>query len=124
MNIDASSQALGAFSVAQQVTANNIANVNTEGFRSSRVDFETTAEGGVAVADVRRSSDPGPQISTTKLENDAGRTEAVPAYVQGSNTDIAHEMVSMGVNEAAFNANASAVRAWDQMTGNLLDMVV
>lgn len=43
-------QALRAVSVAQRVSANNVANMNTDGFLPSRVDFETGPEGeGVRV---------------------------------------------------------------------------
>lgn len=43
-------QALRAVSVSQQVLANNVANMNTDGFLPSRVDFETGPEGeGVRV---------------------------------------------------------------------------
>jgi flagellar basal body rod protein FlgB len=43
-------QALRAVSVSQQVSANNVANINTNGFLPSRVDFETGPEGqGVRV---------------------------------------------------------------------------
>jgi flagellar basal body rod protein FlgB len=34
-------QALQAISYSQQVAANNVANMNTNGFHSSRVEFET-----------------------------------------------------------------------------------
>lgn len=125
MNIDASMQSLDVFSVAQQVSANNIANVSTEGFRSSRVDLEDTSAGGVRVADIRQSSEPGPLYPSEHLEtNSFGQTEAVPSMATGSNTDIGKEMVDMMVNETAFGANVSAVRTWDQMSGALLDMMV
>jgi flagellar basal-body rod protein FlgC len=118
-------QSLDVFSVAQQVSANNVANVSTEGFQSSRVDLEETAAGGVAVADIRQSSEAGPLLSSERLETNAyGQVESVPTSVMGSNTDIGKEMVDMMVNQAAFGANVSAVRTWDQMTGALLDMVV
>lgn len=125
MNIDASMQSLDVFSIAQQVSANNVANVSTEGFQSSRVDLEETAAGGVAVADIRQSSEAGPLLSSERLETNAyGQVESVPTSVMGSNTDIGKEMVDMMVNQAAFGANVSAVRTWDQMTGALLDMAV
>lgn len=125
MNIDASMQSLDVFSVAQQVSANNIANVSTEGFQSSRVDLEDTSTGGVRVADIRQSTEPGPLFPTETLQTSAsGQLEAVPTTAMGSNTDIAKEMVDMMVNQTAFGANVSAVRTWDQMTGALLDMMV
>ena len=48
-------QALHAVGMAQRVSANNVANVNTEGFLPSRVDFETGPDGeGVRVQRIVR----------------------------------------------------------------------
>ncbi len=125
MSIDTSMQAMGAMSVSMNVTANNVANVDTEGFKSSRVDLEEGADGGVRVSDIRQSSAQGPMVPTEKLERDsAGRTAAVPEYVEGSNTDLVREFTNMTVTQEAFSANAAMTRSWDQMSGNLVDMVV
>ena len=100
--------ALSAMGVAQQVSANNIANVNTDGFKSSSVAFETGPEGqGVRVADIRASSAPGPFVDG----------------VEGSNTDIATEMVGMIRTGHGFSANVTAIRASEEMTGHLLNMI-
>ena len=46
-------QALQAISVSQQVSANNVANMNTSEFRSSRVEYETgPGDQGVRVREV------------------------------------------------------------------------
>lgn len=125
MSIDTSMSAMGAMSVTMNVAANNVANVDTEGFKASRVDLEDTANGGVRVADIRESSEAGPLVSSTRLENDeSGRTQAVPAYVEGSNTDLVREFATMTVTQEAFSANAAMVKTWDQMTGTVVDMVV
>lgn len=125
MSIDTSMQAMGAMGVSMNVAANNVANVDIEGFKAGRVDLEDTAGGGVRVADIRESAVAGPMVSTTKLESDeSGRTQAVPAYVEGSNTDLVHEFATMTVTQEAFSANAAMARTWDQMTGTLVDMVV
>lgn len=48
-------QALHAVGMAQRVSANNVANVNTDGFLPSRVDFETGPDGeGVRVQRIVR----------------------------------------------------------------------
>lgn len=100
--------ALSAMGVAQQVSANNIANVNTDGFKASTVEFESGPEGqGVRVGAIRESSAPGPFVDG----------------VEGSNTDIATEVVGMMQTGHAFSANAATIRASEEMTGHLLNMV-
>ena len=100
--------AMSAMGVAQQVSADNIANVNTDGFKASTVQFESGPEGqGVRVGAIRESSAPGPIVDGA----------------EGSNTDIATEMVGMMRTGRAFSANVATVRASEEMTGHLLNMV-
>ncbi|GAB7022457.1 flagellar basal body protein [Salidesulfovibrio brasiliensis] len=109
MGIESAAQAVSAASVAQQVGANNIANVNTDEFKASSVAFEEGPGGnGVRVSDIRRDDSPGPVING----------------VEGSNTDIGREMVGLMRNEHMVGANAAVVRAHEEMTGHLLNMVV
>jgi len=106
---DTSLSALSALSTVQQVSANNIANVNTEGFRASSVTLESgPGDQGVRVSAIRESSAPAPFIGG----------------VEGSNTDIATEMVDMITTGHAFSANTAVVRASEEMTGHLLNMIV
>ncbi len=125
MSIDVSIQAMQAIDVSQRVAANNIANMNTDGFRASSVRLEDGPEGvGVRVSSIGENSDHGPMIPSTRLEmNDSGQVEALSQFVEGSNTDVGREMVNMLVNQNAYAANAAVVRAWDQTTGVLLDAI-
>jgi flagellar basal-body rod protein FlgC len=105
---DTNLSALSALSTVQQVSANNVANVNTDGFRASSVTLESGPGGqGVRVGSIRESSAPAPFIGG----------------VEGSNTDIATEMVGMMRTGHAFSANTAAVRASEEMTGHLLNMI-
>jgi flagellar basal-body rod protein FlgC len=118
-------QALQAISVSQQVAANNVANVNTNEFRSSRVEYETGPDGrGVRVADIYENPAPGPLVSEGEYveTEEGGRYEE--AWVEGSNTDLATEMVQMIENEHAFAANVAALHTSLDMTGVLIDMMV
>lgn len=105
MRIDSSVNALNAISVSQQVTANNIANVNTEGFSPSRAELETTAEGR------------GPQVAQI--------TEAPPPppLPEQSGVDLGRESVNLIRNQRAYEANAAAIRTADEMSGTVLDIV-
>ncbi len=126
MDFNASLSGLSAFSTAQQVTAHNVANVNTEEFQSSRVSLEELPDqGGVRVQEISKNTDPGPMVQSMRLEQtQAGQTRQVQATVQASNTDVAREMVSMTVNENAFAANAAVVRTQDEMLGHVVDEMV
>ncbi|WP_419787583.1 flagellar basal body rod protein FlgC [Pseudodesulfovibrio sp.] len=100
--------ALSAIGVDQQVAANNMANMNTDGFKASSVEFESGPEGqGVRVADIRQSTTAGPLVNG----------------VEGSNTDVGREMVDMISRADSFSANVAAIRASDEMTGHLLNMI-
>lgn len=114
--LDAAASALDAFSTVQAVSANNVANMNTEGFDPSRVILEDRPDqGGVAVQDIRREDVQGPMVPS-----------AVPGttYAEGSGTDLAQEIVLSMANERAFEAAATVVRTADEMLGTFLDEVV
>ena len=118
-------QALQAISVSQQVAANNVANMNTNGFRSSRVDYETGPDGrGVRVSDIRENTNPGPMVEGGGYVETEEYRRYEEALVEGSNTDLATEMVQMIENEHAFAANVAAMRTSMDMTGVLIDMMV
>jgi len=105
---DTNLSALSAFGTEQQVTANNIANMNTDGFKASSVVLESgPGDQGVRVGAINESTASGPFIDG----------------VEGSNTDVASEMVGMIKTSNAFSANVAAVRVSEQMTGHLLNMI-
>lgn len=109
-------QGMTATAVSQRVTANNIANVNTEGFKASRTDLETGPDGqGVRVSDIRETTTPGPLVSSANPQNQG--------YVEGSNTDLATEAVNMIQNQTSYSAGAALIRTGDEMTGTLLNMI-
>ncbi|WP_207262478.1 flagellar basal body rod C-terminal domain-containing protein [Desulfovibrio sp. Huiquan2017] len=105
---DANISALTALSTVQEVTANNIANVNTDGFKSSSVALESgPGDQGVEVAAINQSTTPGSMVNG----------------VETSNTDIGREMVDMTITSRAFEANTTFIRAAEEMTGHLLNMI-
>lgn len=105
---DTNLSALSALGTVQEVSANNIANVNTDGFKASSVVLESGMnDQGVFVASINQSTNAGPIIGG----------------VEGSNTDLATEMVDMMTTSHAFSANATAIRVSEQMTGHLLNMI-
>jgi flagellar basal body rod protein FlgG len=86
----------------QEAAAANIANVNTPGFERYSVNQAETPPSGVRIANVNRTLNPEPDRS---------------------NTDLAKEMTDMLQNKNELAANVKAIRAQDEMTGALLDII-
>ncbi|CAK7065067.1 MAG: hypothetical protein DELT_01612 [Desulfovibrio sp.] len=116
---DMAASAMNAFSVDMMARANNIANMNTNGFQAQNVTLTTGPLGqGVAVGSIYHDTSPGPLVpGYDPTVNGTG-------YVEGSNTDIAREFVHMISDQHAYAANATVVRTYDDMMGTLVNMMV
>jgi flagellar hook protein FlgE len=102
VSLDASLSGLNAAATQVGVAANNVANLNTNGFRARSVDFASTPDGGVVASNLRvNPADPAPN---------------------GSNVDPAAEMVSLMTGSMFFKANATVVRAQNELLGVVLDL--
>jgi len=106
--------ALSAFSNQAQVIANNVANVNTDGFKKSRAEFKSNPDGGVSVS-ISKVDTPGALM--------AQQTENGLEMKESSNVDLAEEFVQMITNERAFEANVKTLQAEDEKMGHLLDVI-
>ncbi len=85
-----------------QVTAENIANVNTDGYRSRRLDGAT--------GQVTFAQDPPPPSEGA---------ESPPA----SDVDLASELVHMKTYAVGVEANAKVVAVADRLLGELMDIL-
>ena len=89
-------RALDGVSLRQRVTANNMANVMTPGFKASRVEFEQSLASAVA------SGDPS-----------SARSEVLPtgaaAREDGNNVDVESESTSLMQSGLQFQAAAQAL---------------
>ncbi len=122
--ISSNLQALSAFATSQAVTADNVANVNTDGYQSARVTLETGQGGtGVAVQEISRDQTPGPlRYEERPVETADGRTEGEWTAVEGGNVDLAAQMVHMTTDANAYFANLAAVRTQDELVGSILNV--
>ena len=95
-----------AASAMLNVTANNIANLNTPGFNPSRADLVELSGGGVAVSGT--SFEDNPQTSPN---------------TQTSNVDLPTELLNLKLGQTLYDANAMVLKTADQMTGTLLNIL-
>ncbi len=118
--------AFKAFSAAHDATAHNLANINTDEFRSMRLDLETGPEGkGVKPSLVTEDRNPGPVVHRQELVEDEQKVvRQREVAVHASNTDVAREIAQMIRHERAFEASARVVRTYDHLAGNIIDVLV
>jgi flagellar basal-body rod protein FlgC len=118
--------ALNAFGVGTQVTAHNLANVLTDGFRAGRTTYMDLPRYSGVQARVQTGMGPsGPLIPVRGVPRDPSAPSWVPdGFVEGSNTDVATEMVNLIVTSRGYQANAKVVPTVDSMLGTVIDMKV
>lgn len=90
------------------VSANNIANSDTPGYKSQQPDLVDLSGGGVGVAGTSTDATPGPIL---------------PDGSQGSNVDLAREVVNSIQARNLYTANADVFKTADQMYGTLLNIL-
>jgi flagellar basal-body rod protein FlgC len=106
--------ALSAFRRKMDVTANNIANVNTDDFKKSRVNMQEESNGGVQ-ANIQ-------QINTPGYPKEVYQDDAL-AEVESSNVDLAEEITETAVTKAGFSANLKTFSTQNQVIGSVLDIL-
>ena len=97
------------------VNANNIANVNTNGFKRDRAILREGQAGDVQVS-ISKDMSPAPE--------DPLAPDAPGAEKELSNVDLADELTGMIPAEIGYKANLKTIRSRDEMIGTLLDTLV
>jgi flagellar hook protein FlgE len=106
--------ALNAFDKKMDVIANNVANVETEGFKKSRATLVEGPENSVRV-EITQPEDPGPTV----LEVTDGQIDEKEI----SNVDLTEEIPQSIVTLRGYEANLATLRTHDEMLNSILDIV-
>jgi flagellar basal-body rod protein FlgC len=109
---NAALSALGAFFRKVDVTANNIANLNTNNFKKNRADIEEAYPSGVRVS-ISQINTPGDSLPSSEMNQNQ----------ETSNVNVAEELVTLITTEHAVSANIKTVTAEDEMQKTLIDIV-
>jgi flagellar basal-body rod protein FlgC len=111
--IDTALSGMSAFSKKIEVTAHNVANVNTDGFKKSRTEYVEIETGGVLPV-VEKDNAEGATVL-----KDLGHG---PEQVELSNVDLAEEAVNLIIGQRGFEANLKALKTVDAAMGSILDI--
>lgn len=103
---------LNAFATRLHSNSNNVANVNTDGFKKTRVVNASVDPQGVKTT-VEKVDTPG---ALTSRESSTGQD-----VVELSNVDLAEELPAMTSNSHFYKANLQTIKTVDEMMGSLLD---
>lgn len=113
-NVSNNLSALRAYGTQMGAIADNVANVNTDGFKKNR----TVLRGGpnqAVEANVQKVDTPGALYPAVE-----GRDRVEKEM---SNVDLAEEIPAMMTTQHAYNASLKAVQAQDEILGSLMDIV-
>ncbi|UCF95724.1 MAG: hypothetical protein JSW39_23230 [Desulfobacterales bacterium] len=113
-SVHSSISALQAFGRKLGVTADNIANVNTDGFKKNRASLQEGLNGDVRV-EISRDDTPGHPYQV--FENDE-RVER-----ETSNVDLTEEIPNLMTAQRAYEANLTALQTQGKLLDSLLDIV-
>ena len=94
-------------------TAHNTANINTDGYKKTRVTLHEGEEQGIQAVATKIET-PGPMVYEQTPEGET--------LVEKSNVELSEELPSMMLSRRFFQANLKTVQIEDEMLGSLLDI--
>ena len=112
-SVDVILSALNAFGRKMGVTANNIANVESEGFKKSRAILKEGPNGGIQV-EISRIDSPGHIVNDVK---DGRLSEK-----ELSNVDLSEEIPQTVLAQKGYEASLKMIETQDEMLGTVIDI--
>ncbi len=93
------------------VSANNTANLNTDGFKAKKVTFSENENGGVS--------------TNVETDNNTGAYYLAEngSIAESSNVNIAHEMVNQMMARNLMDVNVAAFKTAEEMHQTILDIL-
>ena len=113
-SIQSTLSAIKAFSDKMGVTANNIANAETEEFKKSRATLTEDSEKNVTV-EITRSETPGPVV--------VDATDGQSTEKELSNVDLAEEIPQTITAQSGYEENLATLRIQDEMMKSVIDII-
>jgi len=107
--------ALKAFSTKIEATAHNTANIETDGYKKTRVTIEEN-QAHEPSARAEKTNTPGPIVQQQAAD---GSLE----MVEKSNVELTEEIPNLTLSRRFFQANLKTVQTEDQMLGSLMDIL-
>ncbi|MCJ7541059.1 MAG: flagellar basal body protein [Desulfobacterales bacterium] len=114
-SISSSLSALNAFGTKMAVSANNVANIESEGFKKSRADLTEGVNSTVEV-EVTQIDSPGNIIF--EPDNTGQMVEK-----ELSNVDLTEEIPQTMIAQRGYEANLKYIKIQDELIGSVIDIL-
>ena len=111
--IQSALSSLQAFATKTENNANNIANMNTGGFKKDRVVLSALSPQGV-----KATLEQGNALGASVGES----TDEGASMIEQSNVDLGQEIPEMLLNKIGYTANLKTLQTADQMMQSVLDI--
>ncbi|MFH1350144.1 MAG: flagellar basal body rod C-terminal domain-containing protein [Pseudomonadota bacterium] len=113
-SVNSTLSAVQTFGTKMGVTANNLANVETDEFKKSRATIsEGPAEG--VVVEIEKVDSPGPTVT--------GLVDGEMKERELSNVDMAEEITEMIPTQKGYEANLTVIKTKEEMLGSIIDII-
>lgn len=106
--------ALNGLSTRQNVTSDNIANIDTAGFRATSVDFESSLREAIGTGRVRDNVLPAVFVQETPTDT--------PVGANGNNVDLRKEQVAMIQTQYQYQVLGQAIAEHYRLTAQATAM--
>lgn len=113
--IDTNISALNAFSRKYSISANNTANMNSEGFKKNEAVINESSRKNAVTVEI---SKPGEEASLRAENENQERSEPPPSDVSPS-----EETIDQLVTERSYQANLKPIQTDDEQKGTIIDII-
>jgi len=113
-SLNSTLSALQAYKKSMGVTANNIANVNTEEFKKSRATMKEGVNGNVEV-EIKKVITPGHRYQVHEGHQMVEK--------ETSNVNLEEELPDLMITQRTYEANLKVLQTQDKMLGATLDIL-
>lgn len=102
---------LDASSLRSKITANNIANINTKGYKKYSVSFEENLNKSIDSLDLKTTDEKHIGDITENSDISIQQDKSTSLRQDGNNVDIDNEMANQAANQLMYNALISQVNS-------------
>ena len=95
---------LDAASTRSKVISNNIANINTAGYKRYNVSFEENLKGNIDSLDMKTTDSKHMALGNSEGNITINQDNSTSMRADGNNVDIDNEMTNMAANNLMYNA--------------------
>jgi flagellar basal-body rod protein FlgB len=113
-------KSMDASALRSKVSANNIANINTKGYKKFYVTFEETLNDSMGENTMKTDNSKHMQTGTASGDVTVKRDESTSMRQDGNNVDIDLEMSNQAANSLMYNALVKQVNSKISLTGYII----